>query len=119
MFIDKKIKKMKKLFLIAFAGLLTAGAFAQTTTPVIAKTDKQKDMHDLRKDVREEGHDRKLRKYELKHHDVAEAKKETKDIKGDNKEIRSDVKDLRKDGVKHPIKRAHKHIHRQHIKTKH
>lgn len=110
---------MKKLFLIAIAGLLTAGAFAQSTTPVIAKTDKQKDMKDLRKDVRDERHDKKLERYDVKHHELAKAEKEKMEIKSDNKDMRGDVKDLRKDGVKHPIKRAHKHIHRHHIKTKH
>lgn len=127
MLIDKKTNKMKKVLLMAFIGLTTAGAFAQTTAPIAKKTttttavnkDKQNDMKDLRKDVKDERHDRKMRKYDLKHHEMAKAKAETKDINADNKDIRSDVKDLKKDGVKHPIKRADKQIHRHHMKTRH
>jgi hypothetical protein len=109
---------MKKVILTLFAGLLTAGTFAQTTTPTTASADKHKDMKDLRKDVRDERHDKKLKTYELKHHDKVEAKAEAKDIKGDKKDINGDVKDLKHDGVKHPLKRANKQIHRQHIHHK-
>ena len=49
---------MKKTILTLLVALLTAGAFAQTTTPV---TDKQKDMKDLRKDVRDKRHDSRVR----------------------------------------------------------
>ena len=78
---------MKKVILTLFVALLTAGAFAQTTTPATASTDKHKDMKDLRKDVRDTRHDKKLRTYEVKHHDKAEVKSETKDIKADKKFI--------------------------------
>jgi hypothetical protein len=110
---------MKKTILTLFIGLLTAGVFAQTTTPTPASTDKHNDMKDLKKDVRDVRHDKKVRAYEVKHHDKAEAKAETKDIKADNKDINGDVKDLKKDGVKHPLKRADKQIHRQNMHHKH
>jgi len=111
---------MKKTILTLLVGILTTGAFAQTTAPATtASTDKRKDMKDLRKDVRDERHDKKLRTYEVKHHDKAEAKAETKDINADKKDIHSDAKDLKNDGVKHPLKRADKQIHRQNVHRKH
>lgn len=110
---------MKKGILTLFVGLLTAGAFAQTTTPAVANSDKHQDMKDLKKDVRDVRHDKKLKAYEVKHHDKVEAKAETKDIKGDKKDIHGDVKDLKKDGVKHPLKRADRQIHRQNVRRKH
>lgn len=110
---------MKKVILTLIVGLLTAGAFAQTTTPTVAITDRHKDMKDVRKDVRDVRHHKKARTYELKHHDKAEAKAETKDIKGDKKDIRGDVKDLKQDGVKHPLKRTGRQIHRQNVHRKH
>jgi Ni/Co efflux regulator RcnB len=108
---------MKKVILTLLVAMLTAGAFAQTTTP--ATTDKQKDMKDLRKDVRDTRHDKRLKAYELKHGDKTEAKAETKDIKADNKDIKGDVKDLKQDGVKHPLKRADRQIHRQNVRHGH
>lgn len=110
---------MKKVILTMCVGLFTAGAFAQTTAPTIAAADKHQDMKDLRKDVRDERHDQKLKTYELKHGDKAEAKAETKDIKADKKDIHGDVKDLKGDGVKHPLKRADRQIHRQNMHHKH
>ncbi|HEU5365400.1 MAG TPA: hypothetical protein VFU62_07705 [Hanamia sp.] len=107
---------MKKAILTLFVGLLTAGAFAQTTAT--ASTDQHKDMKDLKKDVREVRHDKKLKAYEVKHGDKAEAKAENKDIKGDKKDIKGDVKNLKQDGVKHPLKRADRQIHRQNIRHK-
>lgn len=107
---------MKKAILTLFVGLLTAGAFAQTTTQ--ANTDKKKDMKDLRKDVRDVRQDKRQRTYDLKHGDKALAKAETKDVKADKKDIKGDAKDLKKDGVKHPLKRADKQIHRQNMHHK-
>ena len=46
-------------------------------------------------------------------------KAETKDIKADKKNIAGDTKDLKNDGVKHPVKRAHRQIHRQNVHRKH
>lgn len=109
---------MKKLILTMIIGMLTAGAFAQTTTPSTASADKHKDMKDMRKDIRDERHDKRLRTYDLKHHDKAEAKAETKDIKSDKQDIKGDTKDLKKDGVKHPQNRADKQIHRQNMHRK-
>lgn len=105
---------MKKVTLTLLIAMFFAiGAFAQTTTP--KTTDKKQDMKDLRKDDREVRHDKRLRNYELKHGDKAEAKAETKDIQADKKDMAGDVKDLKKDGVKHPLKRANKQIHRQNM----
>ncbi len=110
---------MKKLTIAVAAVLLSIGAFAQTTTPqttTSAQTDKKQDMKDMRKDVKDVRHDKRLRHYEVKHGDKAAAKKETKDIRSDKKEFKGDAKDLRKDGVKHPIKRADRQIHRHNHK---
>jgi hypothetical protein len=103
---------MKKTILTLFVGLLTAGAFAQTTTPA---TDKQKDMKDLKSDVRDVRHDKKERAADRKNGDVADAKAETKDIKADKKDMKGDVKDLKEDGVKHPLKKADRQIHHTNV----
>jgi Ni/Co efflux regulator RcnB len=108
---------MKKVIFTLLVAMLTAGAFAQTATP--ATTDKQKDMKDLRKDVRDTRHDKRLKAYELKHGDKTEAKAETKDIKADKKDTKAEVKDLKEDGVKHPLKRADRQIHRQNVRHGH
>ena len=50
---------MKKVILTLTIPLLTAGAYAQTTTPTAASTDKKNDMKDLRKDARDKRHDEK------------------------------------------------------------
>lgn len=112
---------MKKVIFTLIAAMLTGATFAQTTTPQASTdaTGKHKDMKDLRKDVRDVRHDKKLRNYELKHHDKAEAKAETKDIHQDKKDIGGDVKNLKQEGVKHPLKRADRQIHRQNVKRKH
>lgn len=107
---------MKKVILTLLIAMLTAGAFAQTTTPA---TDKQKDMKDLRKDVKDTRHDKRERATDLKEGDKAAAKAETKDIKADKKDIGGDVKDAKGDGIKHPLKRAHKQIHRHNVRHRH
>ncbi|MDP4285798.1 MAG: hypothetical protein Q8891_15380 [Bacteroidota bacterium] len=109
---------MKKVILTLLVAMLTAGAFAQTTTPAPA-TDKKKDMKDLRKDVRDTRHDKRQRTHDLKEGDKAAARAETKDIRSDKKDIAANTKDLKKDGVKHPIKRAHRQIHRQNVHRNH
>lgn len=105
---------MKKLTIAVVAVLLSIGAFAQITTP--PQSDKKQDIKDVRHDVKDVRHDKRLRHYELKHGDKAEAKKQTKDIRADKRDLKGDAKDLRKDGVKHPIKRASKQIHRHNHK---
>ncbi|MEO8720068.1 MAG: hypothetical protein ABI297_07425 [Ginsengibacter sp.] len=110
---------MKKVILTLFVGIFTAGAFAQTTTSTNANADNHKEMKDLKKDVRDVRHDRKVRAYELKHHDKAEAKAEAKEIKGDKKEIAGNVRNLKNDGMKHPLMRADKQIHRQNMHHRH
>lgn len=104
---------MKKIILTLLVAIFAAGAFAQTTTP---KTEKKQDMQELRKDDKDVRHDKRLRNYDRKHRDKAEAKAETKDIKADKKDMDDDVKDVKHDGVKHPMKRAHAQIHRQHTR---
>ena len=105
---QKTTQIMKKLTVMMLATLLTAGAFAQTTP-----SDKKQDMKDLRKDVRDERQDKRERAKDIKEGDKAAAKAETKDIRADKKDIKSDAKDLKKDGVKHPVRRAKRQIHRQ------
>ena len=103
---------MKKLTLTVLTGMLAMGAFAQTTATT-AQTDKTQGMKDVRKDTRDIRHDKGIRHYEMKHGDKAEAKAETRDIKADKKDRAADAKNLKKDGIKHPVKRADKQIHRE------
>ena len=110
-FINQKITfNMKKLLMAAFFTAVTMGAFAQTATP--ANADKKQDMKDVRHDIRDVNKDKKLRNADLKAGDKVAARAETKDINADKKDIKGDAKDLRHDGVKHPIKRAHRQIRR-------
>lgn len=105
---------MKKILFVSFAAFLfSVGAMAQTTTP---PSDKKSDMKDLTKDVRDLRKDKAARKKELKEGDKAEAKELGKDIKADKKDIKNEAKDLKADGVKHPLKRAQRRIHK--AKTK-
>jgi maltose-binding protein MalE len=104
---------MKKVILTLMVAMFATGAFAQTTTP---KTDKQKDMKDLRKDTRDVRHDKRLRAKDLKSGNNEAAKAETKEIKADRKDMTHHVKDLKKDGVKHPVNRAHHQMHKQKIR---
>jgi Ni/Co efflux regulator RcnB len=104
---------MKKVILTVMVAMFAAGAFAQTTTP---KTDSKKDMKDLRQDTRDVRHDKRLRAHDVKNGNNVAAKAETKDIKADKKEMAGHVKDLKKDGVKHPVKRAHAQIHKQNVR---
>ncbi len=101
---------MRKVTLTVLAAMFVVGAFAQTTTP---QTDKKQDMKELRKNTRDIRHDKRLRNYELKHGDKAEARAETKNIQADKKERKGDIKDLKNDGVKHPMARANRQIDRQ------
>src|SRR5215831_17801479 len=105
-----KITIMKKLVFLAIAAMLSIGAFAQT--PTTSSSDKKQDMKDLRKDIKDVRKDKKERKEDLKEGDKAGAKEETKDIRADKKDIKADAKDLKKDGVKHPIRRAKRQIHK-------
>jgi hypothetical protein len=109
---NKTTTIMKKLAVMMLASLLTAGAFAQTT-PTPATTDKKQDMKDIRHDIRDERHDKRERAADVKAGDKAAAKAETKDIHADKKDIKADAKDAKADGVKHPVRRARRQIHRQ------
>lgn len=101
---------MKKTIIIAASMLLTMGAFAQTTTP--AKSEKRQDMRDLRKDIKDVHQDKKERRADIKEGDKSEVKADTRDIRADKKDIHSDRKELKQEGVKHPIKKAHRQIRR-------
>lgn len=106
---------MKKLLFIAIALFFTGAVFSQTTNP---NTDKKTDMKDMRKDVRDVRKDKRQRTTELKHGNLKAARKTTKDIRSNKRDMSKDRKDLRKDGVKHPIRRADKQIHKQNQKMK-
>ena len=107
---------MKKfIFAAVMMMAVSLGASAQTTT---GNNDKKQDMKDLRKDIRDVRRDRKARREELKEGDKTSAKALTQDIRRDKKDIRSDAKDLREDGIKHPVKRADRQIHRARVKVK-
>lgn len=87
---------------------------ASPQTPTI-KTEKQQDMKDLRHDIRSDRKERIIRKHDVKTGNTLGAKDATRDIKADNKDIASDRKELRSEGVKHPVRRAHREIrHRRH-----
>ncbi|MEO6820015.1 MAG: hypothetical protein ABI266_08835 [Ginsengibacter sp.] len=102
---------MKKVFLTAFVGLLTAGAFAQTITPAVTSTaamtaangDRYKDFKSLDNEVIADAHAKELRRKDWANHDYTDAAKETAIINKDKKEIHANVKDLKKDGVKDPF----------------
>jgi hypothetical protein len=108
---------MKKITLVVLAGLLTASAFAQTPAPVAAASPAQKtDMKDLRTDVRSERKDKRERRADLKAGNTAAAKDETNNIKADKANKANDKADAKADGVKHPVRRADRQIHRQNVR---
>ncbi|GAC1396307.1 MAG: hypothetical protein NVSMB63_16750 [Sediminibacterium sp.] len=104
---------MKKIIFASAAALIFSMSAMAQTTP---SADKKQDMKDMRKDIRDIRKDKAERRRELKEGDKQGAKKLTEDIKADKKDMHHDAKDLRKDGVKHPIHRAEKQIHRQNEK---
>ena len=107
---------MKKIVFPTVAALLfSLSAMSQTTTPPVSE--KKEEMTDVRKDIRDIRKDKALRRKELKEGDKAAAKELTEGIKADKKDIRHDTRDLREDGVKHPVRRAEKQIHRAHLKN--
>ncbi len=103
---------MKKVSITLLAFMFfTIGAFAQTTSTATAAT-KKTDMKDLRKEIRAERKAERLRKNDLKHGETVKAEAETKLIQADKKEIAANVNVLKNEGVKHPLKRADRQIHR-------
>jgi Ni/Co efflux regulator RcnB len=107
---------MKKIVLSLAIAFCTAAAFAQTTHPGV---EKKQGMKDMRKDIKDVRHDKVVRHHELKNGHVVAAHHTTKDIRADKKDIHHDTKTLKAEGVKHPVRRADRQIHRQHVnKTK-
>lgn len=106
---------MKKMILASVTVLLfSLSAMSQTTNPPVAET--KEGMKELRKDIRDVRKDKAERRKEIKEGDKSAVKDLTNDIKTGKKEIRHDAKDLRKDGVKHPVRRAGKQLHRAHAR---
>lgn len=108
---------MKKIFFASVAAMLFS-LTAMAQTPATPVSDKKQDMKDVRKDIRDIRKDKSQRRKEWKEGDKAEAKELTKDIQMDKKGIRKDAKDLREDGMKHPIHRADKQIHRANMRKR-
>lgn len=98
---------MKKLFLLGFLAVSSTCLFAQTTPP-----DKKQDMKEVRTDVVDLKKDEVARKADLKAGDKAAAKAVTTDIRADKKELGADVKNAKQEGIKHPIHRAKRQIHK-------
>lgn len=102
---------MKKLLFASMTILVfSMGAMAQSTTP--QTSEKKEAMKDLRKDIRGMHKDRMALKNEIKEGDIEAAKALKKDINHGRNDIRQDARDLKEDGVKHPVKRAARQIHR-------
>lgn len=104
---------MKKIILSLAIAFCTAGAFAQTTHP---KADQKKDMKDMRKDVKDMRTDKAIRHRELKNGHIVAAHHTTRDMRADKRDMHRNTRDLKADGVKHPVKRADRQIHRQHMR---
>ncbi len=103
---------MKKIIFVSAICFLGIGAFAQTTTPTTVDT-KQQDMKDLRTDIRHKRQDEHQKSADVKDGNTVAAKSARHDIKVENKDIKTDANAARAKGVKHPIRRAHRQIHRQ------
>jgi|GEM_PF-6796395 len=91
---------MKKLFLLAFAAIMSTALFAQTTPT------KKEERKDLRNDVKDIKQDKKELKTDRKNGDKNAAKLERQDIKADRKDMKQDSKDL---GIKHPVRHLRRH----------
>ena len=102
---------MKKITFIIAGSLLTIITFAQQ--PVA--TERKEGMKDLRKDIRTERQEKRERNADLRQGKFGAAHHETKEIRADKRDINKDAKELKEDGVKHPIKRADRQIHRQNM----
>ena len=102
---------MKKVTLIFAGTLLTVITFAQQ--PVA--TERKEGMKDLRKDIRKERQEKRERNADLREGKFGAARQETKEIRAEKRDIKEDAKELKEEGVKHPIKRADRQIHRQNM----
>ena len=103
---------MKKLSLSIATMMFAMMLFAQDAqNPQTAKQ-----MTDLRKDIKDVRKDKVKRNMALRQGNKEEVKELNKGIKQDKQDIKDDAKNLKAEGVKHPIKRAERQIHRQHHK---
>ncbi len=98
---------MKKSFLLGLFALGSTVMFAQTTP-----SQKAQDMKEVRTDVRDLKKDEIARRADIKAGDKTAAQDVTPQIKADKKELAVDAKQAKADGVKHPVKRAKRQIHR-------
>jgi hypothetical protein len=117
------MKLMKKtVFLLAPGLFFTVAAMAQTGATTSTKTTQnpavKSGMKDMRHDIRDERKDKRERAKAIENGNTAKAKKLTKDIHADQKDINQDKKQLQSEGVKHPIKRADRQIHKQNMAHK-
>ncbi|MEN9684441.1 MAG: hypothetical protein RLZZ28_227 [Bacteroidota bacterium] len=99
------------LFAVLTMGVFSIGAGAQNNASL--NEEKNAEMKDLKKDIRDVHRDKAARKHELREGDKAEARKLNRDIREDKKDIKEDRRDLREEGVKHPEKRARKQLREQ------
>ena len=110
-----KQKIMKKIALLAFATTLSTVMFAQTTTPTPAPTTKQEDMKNLRTDIRDKRQDERQKAADIKSGNTVAAAAEKQNIKTEKQDIKTDAANAKADGVKHPIRKADRQIHRHNV----
>ena len=105
---------MKKVLFIAVATMFSTVMFAQTTatTATVANPQTKADMKDLRTDIKDKRQDKEQRAADLKSGNTVAAKDMTKAVKTENRDIKTDKSEAKADGVKHPIRRADRQIHR-------
>ncbi|RTL48557.1 MAG: hypothetical protein EKK39_12375 [Sphingobacteriales bacterium] len=113
----------KTVFLLTTGLFFTIAAMAQTGATATTSTTTQNPavksgMKDMRHDVRELRKDKRQRDEALENGNKAKANALGKDIRSDKKDINHDRKQLQSEGVKHPIKRADRQIHRQNMEHK-
>ena len=107
---------MKKIILTSAIAFLGIGAFAQTTPA--APTQKATDMKDLRTDIRDKRQDKRQEAADIKSGNAAAAASAKQNIKAENQNIKADAANAKADGVKHPIKKAQRQIHRQNVRRR-
>jgi hypothetical protein len=101
-----KITTMKKVIFIIAGVMFTLTTMAQTSTTI------KSDMKDLRKDIREKNATKRDVTSDIKARDKAAAKASIQELKADRKEIKKDAIALKAQGVNHPVKKAHKQMHK-------
>ncbi|GHU74929.1 hypothetical protein FACS189461_0160 [Spirochaetia bacterium] len=116
------MKLMKKTVFLLTSGLFfTIAAMAQTGATTSTPTQNpavKSGMKDMRHDVRDIRKDKRQRAEALENGNKAKANALGKDIRSDKKDMNQDRKQLQAEGVKHPVKRADRQIHRQNMTHK-